>query len=294
MPPDAGPQRGAVGPFLAQGADPEVLATGLCFPEGPAFAQDGALWCVELQGGALVSLSAEGHVERHPVGGEPNGLAFDGGGRVWFCDSGERAIRRLDLSTSRLEIVTHLGAGLPLDKPNDLAFDPAGTLVFTCPGESRTEPTGSVWALRQAGEPHLVANGLYFPNGLAFVDEGRSLVVAETYRHRLWKGKWDAVAVKWTASAPWAAIGGPIGPDGMALGADGLLYVAVFGQGCVKVVDWNGAIRAVYPTPGSRPTNCAFDPAGRLGLVVTEAERGELLSFPRLGLGARLFGEACS
>jgi gluconolactonase len=75
----------------------------------------------------------------------------------------------------------------------------------------------------------------------------------------------------------------------MALGADGLLYVAVFGQGCIKSIDPTGAVVAVYATSGSRPTNCAFDPTGGLGLVVTEAERGEILSLCGLGPGAVLF-----
>jgi hypothetical protein len=57
----------------------------------------------------------------------------------------------------------------------------------------------------------------------------------------------------------------------MALGDDELLYVAVF------------------DLPGSNPTNVAFDPAGPLGLVVTEAERGDILCLPELGPGAHLF-----
>ncbi len=32
-------------------------------------------------------------------------------------------------------------------------------------------------------------------------------------------------------------------------------------------------------------TNCAFDPRGRYGLLVTEAAKGTVLSFPDLGPG---------
>ena len=74
----------------------------------------------------------------------------------------------------------------------------------------------------------------------------------------------------------------------MALGVDGLLYVAVFGSGRVEAVDENGGIAMIFNLPGSNPTNVAFDPTGHLGLVVTEAERGVLLSLPELGPGARL------
>jgi gluconolactonase len=132
-------------------------------------------------------------------------------------------------------------------------------------------------------------SGLYFPNGLAFVDGGRALVIAETYRQRLWKGRWDAVSGVWIDPQPWAELGGLPGPDGMALGADGLLYVAVYRSGQIKVVDAQGAIVTGYDLPGMNPTNVAFDPSGRLGLVVTEAERGLLLSLPGLGPGEPLY-----
>ena len=39
----------------------------------------------------------------------------------------------------------------PLFKPNDLAFDAVGNLIFTCPDDSRTEPTGYVAILKPDG-----------------------------------------------------------------------------------------------------------------------------------------------
>lgn len=266
-----------------------VLADGLRFPEGPAFAPDGSLWGVELQGGCLFRLDAAGAVVRVPTGGAPNGLAFDGTGRPWFCDADRGQIRRLD-ADGTARVMADAGDDRPLDRPNDLAFDPAGTLVFTCPGNSRTEPTGTVWARTPDGTVLRVASGLFFPNGLAFTPDGRELVVAETYRHRLWRGGWDAVARRWTDPAPWVEVGGPIGPDGMAFLADGTLAVAVFGRSRIVLVAPDGRILGGIDVPGERPTNVAFDPAERHGMVVTEAEQGRLLSFPDVGPGVRLFG----
>ena len=75
----------------------------------------------------------------------------------------------------------------------------------------------------------------------------------------------------------------------MAFAADGRLYVAIYSGGAVKVVAADGEVEEVIPVPGANPTNCAFDPSGRLGLVVTEAENGRLFSLPMLGPGAPLF-----
>lgn len=75
----------------------------------------------------------------------------------------------------------------------------------------------------------------------------------------------------------------------MAAGQDGLIYVAVYSAGQVKAVARDGTIARVFDLPGANPTNCAFDPSGRLGLIVTEAEKGLLLSLTGLGLGLPLF-----
>lgn len=255
----------------------KILAEGLHFPEGPAFAPDGALWSVELKGDALVRFS-ERSLERFSVGGAPNGLLFDSRGLAWFCDAEKNAIRTFDPATGRFETIIDRIDGAPLFKPNDLAFDAAGNLVFTCPGDSRAEPTGYVCCLSPDGELTKIATEKYFPNGLAFTPDGSHLIIAETYKHRLWKGRWDAAARQWLDAQPWADTGAPPGPDGMAFGEDGLLHVAVFRHGEIQSFDSDGKKVKTLSLPGQNPTNVAFDPSGRLGMIVTEAEKGLLLS----------------
>jgi len=263
----------------------EKLAENLDFPEGPAFAPDGSLWFVEVNGGNLVRWLAD-HLDRYPTGGSPNGLAFDRAGRAWFCDAQQNAIRRFDLATGEWMTVVDTFEDNPLNKPNDLAFDAQGNLVFSCPGRSLYDPAGYVCCLTPEGRLTKIAEAMYFPNGLAFVDEGHTLVIAETYRQRLWIGGWDAAATRWVDPKAWVDFGGQPGPDGMAFGADGQLYVAVYRSSQIKAVGPQGQVVRGYDLPGNNPTNAAFDPCnGELGLVVTEAERGLLLSLPDLGPG---------
>lgn len=260
-------------------AEIHVMAEGLQFPEGPAFAADGSLWAVELKGGSLIQLK-DGQLHRFPVGGGPNGIAIDGAGYIWFCDSEQNSVRRFDPVGLQTETIVRQCGTEILNKPNDLAFDGHGNLVFTCPGTSRREPTGYVCVLTAAGEVRKIADGLYFPNGLAFSADGTELVIAETYRHRLWKGQWNADAAVWQNAKTECNIGGPDGPggpDGMAFGEDGNLYVAVYGTASVRVVSPEGIIIGQIPLPGQNPTNCAFDPSEKGVLVVTEAEKGQIL-----------------
>ncbi len=266
----------------------KIIVEDLDFPEGPCFDPAGELWFVELKGGNLVRWRESG-LERFATGGDPNGMTFDHRGVAWFCDAGQCAVRTFEPATGEFKTVADRIDGAPLFKPNDLAFDAAGNLVFTCPGDSRTEPTGYVCCLKPDGALMKVATGKYFPNGLAFTADGKELVIAETYRHRLWRGSWDAATARWIDAQPWADVGAPPGPDGMAFGADGLLYVAVYRHGQIKVINTAGEIARTIDLPGKNPTNVAFDSSGKLGMVVTEAERGLLLSFPDSESGARLF-----
>ena len=267
----------------------DILAEGLAFPEGPVFDHDGNLWCVELQGGDLTRWR-EGRITRFATGGNPNGAAVDAKGRIWFCDSSDlNAVRRFDPATEEFETLCETADGRRLNKPNDLAFDAAGNCIFTCPHYSDDQPPSFVCCLKPDGNCHVIAEPFEFSNGLAVTDGDKTLIVAETQTQRLWKGRWDAAACKWIDPTPWGDVGGPGGPDGMAFGADGLLYVAVYGSSQIRAVDTDGKVVKSYDLPDKNPTNCAFDPACEFGLVVTGAETGLLLSLPDLGPGARLY-----
>jgi gluconolactonase len=266
----------------------DILAEDLQFPEGPAFDAKGNLWFVELKGEGIAKY-ASGQLERFRTEGSPNGIVIDAQDRIWFCDAGKKAIRRFDPENQQIETVVEKVGEETLNKPNDLAFDPLGNLVFTCPGDSRQEPSGYVCVLQKNGTVKKITTEKYFPNGLAFSEDGKTLVIAETYQHRLWKGEWDAETCEWTKAKVWADLEGGVGPDGMAFDTEGNLYVAVFGTGKLVVISPAGKIIEAINLPGDNPTNCAFDPTGRLGLVVTEAEQGQLLSLKINKKGIKIF-----
>ena len=255
-----------------------VIAEGLHFPEGPLFDHQGRLWCVELQAGAITRID-DGHLKRFEVGGKPNGLALSASGDIWYCDAGRNEIRVFSpISGESLCMINSID-GQTLDAPNDLAFDTAGNLVFTCPGSSRQEPTGYVGCLTRSGETKRIAEGMLFPNGLAFSANGTKLYIAETYARQIRSGNWNRNTHCWNSNAPLFSTPGPNGPDGLTIDARGNIYAAVYGQGQVCIADRTGKHLPALAINGRNPSNCAFDPSGKLGLVVTEVETGCLLSY---------------
>ena len=74
----------------------------------------------------------------------------------------------------------------------------------------------------------------------------------------------------------WQGEGAVRGPDGMAFSADGRLWVAVFGQGDVTVLNPDGSWDRRIPLEGKSPTNVAFGLGGDQRIFVTEDELGQL------------------
>ncbi|WP_461096914.1 SMP-30/gluconolactonase/LRE family protein [Spirosoma luteolum] len=264
--------------------DVRVLVSGLRFPESPCFDSTNCLWCVEQEGQGLFCRDRDGSEMRIHTGGRPNGLVAQGD-YIWFCDSGYNAIRRLNIQTRQIETVLDSINGEPLAMPNDLIFDPAGNLIFSCPGPPDGDALGYVAVYDTNGQVEVIADGLDYPNGLAFFPEETSLLIAETHRQRIWEGYWDQHELSWENIRVWATVGDRRaqpqdipGPDGMTAGPGGRLYVAEFGAGLIRVYNTDGDFVRSIELPGKNPSNCTVDPSGQLGLVVTETEKGQLLS----------------
>ena len=69
--------------------EPEVLATGLRFPEGPVACDDGSVLLVEIAGERLTRVSADGTVETvAEIPGGPNGAAVGPDGWIWITNNG--------------------------------------------------------------------------------------------------------------------------------------------------------------------------------------------------------------
>ncbi|MPN53452.1 hypothetical protein SDC9_201116 [bioreactor metagenome] len=136
----------------------------------------------------------------------------------------------------------------------------------------------------------MISTEKYFTNGLALSADGEKLVFAETYNQYLWVGKWNDEHLLLSNERLFAKVGnGPQGPDGIAFDEHENLYVTVYNEGKIIVLDSDGILIDEIFITGKCPTNCAFDPTNNLGLVITEAEKGEILSLNSGIKGLALF-----
>ncbi|MEI6753255.1 MAG: SMP-30/gluconolactonase/LRE family protein [Paludibacter sp.] len=268
---------------IEQPNNEKLLISGLKFPEGPVFDSVGNLWFVEIHGGNLSKWDGE-NLTRYPVDGTPNGAAIDKHGIIWFCDSGRGEIRTFNPQTESFQTICNTTSdGQNLKKPNDLIFDSVENLIFSDHADGREELISTICVLPKGEKiATIISKNKRFTNGLALTKDEKKLIFAETYNQSLWVGDWNVETAEFSNEKLFAKAGnGPFGPDGIAFDNDENLFVTVFNEHVVLKYNTKGEIINSICCMGSRPTSCAFDPFDRWGLVVTEAERGEIICFSR-------------
>ena len=154
------------------------------------------------------------------------------------------------------EVVASECNGEPFLFPNDLCFGPDGALYLTDSGVSidgfapnnqvrhdymSVDYDGRLYRFDpQKGSLTKLDSGMRFTNGIAFGLDNL-LYVNETLAGNIYRYSWKDGRI----SGPRELFGNVIrsdappgwkGPDGMAFDENGLLYVAVFGQGDVTVL----------------------------------------------------------
>ena len=259
--------------------DIQVLAKNLKFPEGPVVMDDGRVFFVELVGGTITEYHRHSKkITQHQTNGAPNGMIVKDNHTLIFCDSKQNAIRSLDLNNNTIDTLTDNINGEPLRAPNDLTHDQYGNILFTCPGGSQNQAIGYMGSFTPQGKTVVIAEKMFFPNGLLFINNGQQIIINETWKQRLLLGNWNHKKLRIENITEFYNLGGTAEPDGLSLSHDNKIYAAVYGTAMIWIFDTSGKLLEQIKLPGKNPTNLCFDHVGDLGLIVTEAEKGTLLS----------------
>jgi gluconolactonase len=258
---------------------PVRFVSGLRYPEGPSFDRAGNLFVCVRRDGYIVRVGADGSVSRFlTTGHQPNGTRFHRDGRLFVAEIKLCQILEVQPDgTSQVFLDRY--ANEPLLGPNDLIFDRNGVLYFTDPGESSIDnPIGCVYRVSPTKDVTRIASGLAYPNGIALPADESAVYIAESRTNRVLR---LTLSADGRAEKPevFCQLSDGRGPDGMAFGADGNLYVTNHGGGTIDVVDPKGRVTTRLAAGGTGPTNCAF---WGIALYVTEDETASVW---RLDLG---------
>ncbi|HMO58879.1 MAG TPA: SMP-30/gluconolactonase/LRE family protein [Roseiflexaceae bacterium] len=263
---------------IVEAGDPEKIAGGFEFTEGPIWHPDGFLLFSDIPAGRIYRLDpgADVAVWREPSGNS-NGLTLDGSGRLIACEHGNRRVSRTEADGSIITLADRYN-GRRLNRPNDVVSRSDGLIYFTDPPygknpgermepEEIEQPHNGLYRIDLDGTITLLAADFERPNGLAFSPDEQILYVDDSARRHV--RAFDVASDGTLHNSRIIADldhPQPGSPDGMKIDMQGHLYVT--GATGVWVFEPDGTHLGVIVTP-ERPANCAWGDADRQTLYIT-------------------------
>jgi gluconolactonase len=250
---------------VVEDGDPELIASGFVFTEGPVWLPEGALIFSDIPAARIYRWSAaDGTRVWREASGNANGLTLDPAGRVVACEHGNRRVSRT-VADGAVETVADSYEGRRLNSPNDVVIRADGVIYFTDPPygiepAQQEQPCNGVYRVDRDGAVVRVADDFDRPNGLAFSPDERVLYIDDSRRRHV--RAFDVAADGALAHGRIVCDMDhpqPGSPDGMKLDRDGHLYVT--GATGVWVFEPDGTLLGVISTP-ERPANCAWGDDG--------------------------------
>ena len=260
------------------------------FLEGPSFDREGHLYCVDIPYGRILRISPQREFTVvAEYDGEPNGLKIHRDGRLFIADQKHGVLVMHPGEEAPRPFLIRVG-NERLRGPNDLFFAKNGDLYFTDQGQTGLhDPTGRVIRVREDGRIDVLLDNVPSPNGLVLNEDETMLYLAVTRANAIWR-------VPLLASGGVSKVGtyiqlsGGVGPDGMAIDADGNVAVAHPGLGTVWLFDRYGEpVLRVRSPEGRMTTNVAFGGVGGRTLFITESHTGTILSADLETAGSLMF-----
>ncbi|HEU0224709.1 MAG TPA: SMP-30/gluconolactonase/LRE family protein [Steroidobacteraceae bacterium] len=248
------------------------------YPEGPLWQGD-KLYFAEMRADRITVVDAAGpraFFEQEGCG--PTAIAPYGEGFVVLCHLGARLVA-VDATGKELRRWRRARPGLLLGRPNDASADGKGGIYFSRPGIFGLgwAPRGWIMHLSADGVLRPIAGRLDYPNGVHVA--GDVLYVSEHLRGRilrydiedggrLGRPRTFVDLAKIPRPARYRSPYPLTGPDGLEIGPDGNLYVALYGEGRLLKFSPGGELLGMMEFPARYLTNVAF---GRPGVAVTGA-----------------------
>ena len=214
----------------------ERLATGMRWSEGPVWLGDTrALVWSDVPGDCMHrwdEATGQTSAFRHPSN-NANGNTRDRQGRIVTCEHLTRRVTRTE-HDGRISVLADAFQGKRLNSPNDIVVKSDDSVWFTDPSfgiggfyeglKAQAELPTNVYRIDADGTIDVVAEGINFPNGLAFSPDESILYVVESRANPRRILAFDVQGGRTLANQRVAIDAGPGSPDGFRLDVDGNLW----------------------------------------------------------------------
>lgn len=250
--------------------DIRTIGKGLVRPEGVMATDDGCVWAADGRG-HVARISPEGKVTLiGSLGGVPNGICFDDQGHCIIANIGSGEVQGLDPKAGTHFVLVRAADGKVISSPNFPFWDHHGRLWVSNSTYRRDvevalqhpAPDGCL-VLFKNNVAKVVAEGIFFANGVALDAEERYVFVAETMKRRVLRYPITHDDGLGHPEVYGPTFLGKLGfPDGIAFDEAGNLWVTLPMQNAIGYIDPHGAFHiAVEDTTGKvirQPANICF------------------------------------
>ena len=219
--------------------------------EGPVWSESwGGLRWVDMLAGDVLSLAADGSVERRHVGEVAAALRPRAGGGAVIAVERGFALEAPGGELTRLgELWDDPGVRM-----NDGGCDPQGRFLCGSMAYDHRPGGGAVYRLDPDGTAEIVMRDVTISNGLDWSPDGAVAYYADTAT-----GEVSVLDGDLTARRTFARIASDDGaPDGLTVDAEGGVWVALYGGAAVHRYAPSGALDAVVELPVTKATACTF------------------------------------
>ena len=236
-------------------------------------------------------------------------------GRVHRLDPADGDVTTIEVGQAVGAVIPRASGGLVVAARDGIAeLGPAGELSWLAPieadrssnrmNDAKCDPAGRLWAGTMAFEAEPGAGALYrietdhsweqvidgvtISNGLGWSPDGSTMYYIDSPTKGVDLLDYDLATGAATGRRRVISCDDVDGvPDGMAVDAEGHLWVAFFGGGVVRRYDPDGGLVTEITLPAAQITSCAFGGEELDELYITSAARGlsatELAEQPHAG-----------
>jgi sugar lactone lactonase YvrE len=249
-----------------------VWAVGAELGEGPVWdARTRSVYFVDIKGRQVHRYGEQGDKRSWPA---PQQVSFivplAAGGFMCALQDG---LYRFCEDSGQFTLLRHVERELPANRFNDGFVDAHGCLWFGSMDDGESLPSGALYRLGADGQLAERDSGYVITNGPAMSPDGRILYHTDTLEKTVFQ--FDVLDGGGLAGKrPFARIAGSGHPDGMAVDAEGCVWIALFGGARIERYAPSGEYQGSVVFPCSNVTKLAFGGADLRTVYATTAWKG--------------------